>query len=73
MVGLDIRTLRTATLLLQEGVELSLHQPAVDLGIWLRQLAGTHPVAKVLHEELVAVAALVVALDSVLSDGLPSL
>ena len=62
IVGLDIQdSPGQRPLLLQEGVELSLHQPAVDLGIWLRQLAGTHPVAKVLHEELVAVAALVIA------------
>ena len=46
--------------LLQPAIELALHQTTVDLGIWLGQLAISHPVAEVLHEELVVIAALAV-------------
>ena len=54
---------RDRALLFQPAVELALHQAAVDLGVGLGELVVAHPVAQVLHEEALAVAAVVVAAE----------
>ena len=51
---------RQCAALLEPTIELALHQAAINLCVRLSQLAGTHPVAKMLHEKLIFVAALVV-------------